>query len=369
MNDTKILNSCFLLPLFLFIFQIGFSQSVWPGDVNNNGIVNKIDLLYLGYAFGETVTRRNIIDGIWEPKELPLTWEENFPNGVNYLYADCNGDGLVNEADATIILNHIGLTHDDIPFVPDEFLQGVSGTDPACEFINPPTAVPADQLFNLEIGLGDTELPINNTSGFTFFLNITPAIIGLNNTQFTLNQNSWLDTDTTQIILAQQKDTEQVRLKVAYTKTDRIPLNGSGSVGTVSFVIETDVIDLLVIDSVTFTIDSIVVLDEALNPIPVVADTLKLFIDRDLKVNTMEHPLLTKIALYPNPNRGLSLLESPTGLLEKVEIINELGQIVFSQQLMDAQFQSIDYQQLPKGFYWLRLYTLKGIKTIKTQKL
>lgn len=359
----------FLLVISIAFTQLAFTQSVWPGDVNNNGIVNKVDLLYLGYAFSETGASRDAIDGTWSPKMLPVAWDNSFPNGVNYLYADCNGDGLVDEQDASIVLDNIGLTHNDIPFQPDEFLQGSSGMDPACEFLSPPSAVPVDQLFNLEIGLGNIELPINNASGFSFFLNIEPAIIGLNNTQFTLNQNSWLDTDTSQIIIAQQKDTENVRLKVAYTKTDRIPLSGSGSVGTVSFVIETNVIDLLITDSVTFTIDSIIVLDEGLNPIPVVPDTLKLWIDRDLKVSNVENPLLTKIVAYPNPNRGFSLLESPDGLLEKVEIINEMGQIILTQTLQNTRLQSINYQQLPPGLYWLKLYTRKGIKTIKTQKL
>lgn len=44
--------------------------------MNNNGIVNKIDLLYLGFAFGETGTARTALGGTWEANDLPTEWGE-----------------------------------------------------------------------------------------------------------------------------------------------------------------------------------------------------------------------------------------------------------------------------------------------------
>lgn len=71
--------------------------------MNNNGIVSKVDLLYLGYAFGKNGFARTTSSGEWAANDLPQTREGNFPNGVKSLYADCNGDGKVDELDATII--------------------------------------------------------------------------------------------------------------------------------------------------------------------------------------------------------------------------------------------------------------------------
>ncbi|MEM6316992.1 MAG: T9SS type A sorting domain-containing protein [Bacteroidota bacterium] len=361
---------------FLIIFitiilnQIGLTQSIWPGDVNNNGVVNKVDLLYLGYAFGETGPPRAAEDSTWNAQSLPQDWAGNFPNGLNYLYADCNGDGIVNELDADIIKAHIGLSHDDVLFEPDVPLSGMQGVNPACRFINPPAVAPVDQLFDLEIGLGDLEIPVENMSGFTFFINVDPAIIGLNNTAFTFDNATFLDGGEDISIAAQRRDLDQVRLEVAYTKTDRVPVSGFGSIGKVSFILETDVIDLLVIDTVTFTIDSIIVLDDELTPIPVAADTLKLFIDRALKVNTNDHyPTPNQVEVYPNPNNGLLLVEAPMKNLEFAEIINTLGQIEWRQPLAKVDFQHLNLQTLQAGVYWLKLYTEQGTVTKKIQKL
>lgn len=362
------MNRFSFILFFFFLAQNLTAQSVWPGDVNNNGVVNKVDLLYLGYAFGATGEARIEQNGDWTPKTAPALWENDFPNDTNYSFADCNGDGIVDLADADIIIRNLGFTHNDIIFIPDEFPQGVSGTNPACEFINTPIVAPVDQVFNLEIALGSQALPIDSMSGFTFFVKVEPAVLGVNNTNFTITNNAWIEGDENTALLTQQQDLENVKLKVAYTKIDQNNLTGSGSIASVSFLIESDVIDLLVIDTVTFTIDSVLVLDNNLEPIPVVADVLKLAIDRDFMVNTTEHPLLSAIDLFPNPNKGLLVIESMESILDRLEIINPLGQVVFQQKLQKTPLQVIDIQELPRGMYWVNLLTKHGIKTKKIQK-
>jgi len=359
----------FLLIIFLFLQIVGFSQSVWPGDVNNNGIVNKVDLLFLGYAFGETGAARENATEDWNANISPEAWEGSFPNGLNFLYADCNGDGVINELDAIIITNNVGLSHDDVLFVPDEVLLGMEGINPECRFINPPAAAPVDQPFSLEIGLGNMDIPTENISGFTFIVDVEPAILGIDNTEFSFNPNGWIDNTVASAFHVQQKELGEARLKVAYTKIDRVPVTGFGSIASVSFVLETDVIDLFIIDTVTFTLDSIIVLDDELNPIPIVTEPLKLAIDKNLMVSTQEHPSLATIQVYPNPSKGFFLLESSESVLEKLEVVNELGQHVFYQSLNSNLFQSVDLQHLDSGFYWFKIHTKYGVKAKRIQKL
>jgi len=188
------------------------------------------------------------------------------------------------------------------------------------------------------------------------------------NTTLTLRTDTWIENTAATSFEVQQKALGESQLKVAFTKTNRIPVSGSGLIGEVTFVLETDVIDLFVIDTVTFSLDSIIVLDSELQPIPIVTQPLKLPIDKDLKVSTQEHPLVSSIGVYPNPNKGLLLLESPKGILERLEIVNNLGQTVFTQSLTKNNFQSVDFQHLNSGFYWLRIHTEYGIKTAPIQK-
>ena len=358
--------SIFILLLFQ---QIGWTQSVWPGDVNNNGVVNKVDLLHLGYAFGETGSARLIQGSDWDSYDLPMLWEGSFPNGMNFLYADCNGDGVVDIEDAEIIKKNLRLSHNDVNFIPDEILAGEQGENPSCKFMNPPSAVPVDQLFSLEIGLGDIDIPIDNISGFTFFVQARPQAIGINNTEFTFDADSWIESNEDISIKAQRKDLDKVRLEVAFTKTDRIPVGGFGSLGKVSFLIEEDIVDFFIIDSITFMIDSIIVLDNNLEPIPIVSDTLTIAIDKDLKVSTSPSLELASIEVYPNPNKGLLLIAAEAVSLSRVEVINAIGQKVYTQIPNNQSFQAINIQHLEKGFYWVKLYSNHGIKTEKIHKL
>ena len=76
-----------ILPFFLIcLVQITSAQLVWPGDVNNNGIVNEVDLLTLGKAFGAAGPSRGETNLIWQGEEIIEQWEGTFPNGLNYAF-------------------------------------------------------------------------------------------------------------------------------------------------------------------------------------------------------------------------------------------------------------------------------------------
>ena len=78
--------------------------SVFPGDTDNNGIVDALDVLPIGVYFFENGTPRET-GFIWSPANV-LTWE-TFPA----TYADANGDGVVNEKDIIGIGVNWGNTH------------------------------------------------------------------------------------------------------------------------------------------------------------------------------------------------------------------------------------------------------------------
>jgi len=66
-----------LLISFLFLSnRTATHAQVWPGDVNNNGIVNHVDLIYLGEIFFQTGPPRFFPEqGIfWEEKLINAPW-------------------------------------------------------------------------------------------------------------------------------------------------------------------------------------------------------------------------------------------------------------------------------------------------------
>ncbi len=79
--------------------------SVYPGDTDNNGIVDALDVLPIGVYFFESGTPRETgFD--WSPYNV-LPWET-----IPATYADANGDGVVNEVDIIGIGVNWGNTHE-----------------------------------------------------------------------------------------------------------------------------------------------------------------------------------------------------------------------------------------------------------------
>ena len=60
------------LPLLvaLILWSVSASGQVWPGDVNNNGVVNNVDLLYLGFAHGHVGPARPGPSSQWEEQAV-----------------------------------------------------------------------------------------------------------------------------------------------------------------------------------------------------------------------------------------------------------------------------------------------------------
>lgn len=66
---------------------------VWPGDTNNDGLVNQTDVLPIGLQWAKTGTARANASSNWVGQSC-TPW-----NPVAATYADANGDGVVNQAD------------------------------------------------------------------------------------------------------------------------------------------------------------------------------------------------------------------------------------------------------------------------------
>lgn len=89
---------------FLFLLLLPFPalcQVLLPGDANNDGRVNHVDLLAIGLNFGQTGPPRiPTAQGFdWTPKPFQL-WPTALPTtGVNDGFSDCDGDGIVSPED------------------------------------------------------------------------------------------------------------------------------------------------------------------------------------------------------------------------------------------------------------------------------
>lgn len=365
----------------LFFSQTFFAQTVRPGDVNNNGIVNEFDLLYLGLAFGETGTARATIDSSWTAQTIIENWTGSFPNGLNFVYADCNGDGVVSEADADVIEKNYLESHNDVPFIPDDVLAGVAGEDPKIAFLTEDLVVPEGGSIDLDIGLGSANIPVDSILGLAFTIKVNPELFQGNRIKFKFEKDSWLGADDAVSITKnlKQNPKENGRFTVAFTRTDKMPVADFGLIGKVSFVLETDIIDLLKDgkDSLQVQIDSVIITDDNLEPLPAIGNSINLQLEElidstitsvDSTTTSIDNPILEQIKVFPNPTAGWLLIKTANIQTAYFEVLNSLGQVVLRQKGTTDNFQSLDLRPFPQGSYWLRFHTEYGLKHEHIQK-
>jgi hypothetical protein len=137
---------------------------VWPGDTNNNGIVDQADILPLGLHWGKTGPARQNASMVWSGQLAPQA----------ATYADANGDGTVNQADVLPIGLNWNKTHTQSLMV--EALSPVQlnkGLITARLVIADSGSKAPDQNFYIDIRINE----VSNLFGLSFEMIYTPASI------------------------------------------------------------------------------------------------------------------------------------------------------------------------------------------------
>ena len=83
------------------------SELVWPGDINNDKIVDQVDILYYGLSFGETGPSRQNQSAVWQAHEAP-SWYEFQINNTNAVHSDANGNGICDLDDSEVLIENYG---------------------------------------------------------------------------------------------------------------------------------------------------------------------------------------------------------------------------------------------------------------------
>jgi len=259
--------------LFFLLFWCAWhtplhSQQVWPGDVDNNGIVEHIDVLYLGYAFGSTGPPRPGGYTNFTGQNLEERWDDNFPDGINYGYADTDGNGTINGIDIIAVDTFYGKTHGEVLFF-KEFMTG-NGAPPLTAIPEQSTAM-GEESISFSFELGSPEQPVEDFYGVAFSFRYDTSYMRIIPDSFAVAADSWILGSNTSpdslLILIKDKPLEG-RVDVAITRRDQQGVTGHGPIATATIVIETIVIGPAEQD-IKYGVDSVFLIDEAFSTLPV----------------------------------------------------------------------------------------------------
>lgn len=354
--------------LYFLALNVNLNAQLWPGDVNNNGEVNSFDLLYLGYAYGALGPTRPNASTNWIAQTAAPSWGNQFPtNLIDISYADCDGNGIVEDQDILVINQNYQLTH---TVVPDPILVGLPGLDPTVEVKRSTTdTLTPGALEIFEIHLGPSH--ISNFYGVSFTISYDTAYVDsvvkvLPATGWITNngQDKVIQVDQ-EYILPNSANGKDGRIDVAYSRTNGLPVFGTGIVGLFAIIMEDNVNGKLPTD-IDFEIEVIDVrmTDPFLNFIPTVPSISNFLIVSDTTtLNNTQNLLLDdkSIQIYPNPASDFCSISSPVLPFNQVEVIDMKGRTIQTHVVENSFDVQIDVNHLPKGIYIIKLFTNKGI--------
>ena len=219
------------------------SSNVWPGDVNNDGIVNNTDRSILYLFFNESGTPRNQQGIDWQAYPA-INWEVSHTNGNDIKHFDCDGNGFINFNDNNAIIDNWGETHNEgfnNPDVPNSIGFGLFGTDYQI-YLRPTNQVNTNPLI-MDVVLESINGNDLNLFGgyFTIDYNNVNAHITDADVVF---YNSWLGIPNNNLMWDYRNFPNSKKIEIAFSKTNGVASLGSGVIGQVAFQIDHSMFNL-----------------------------------------------------------------------------------------------------------------------------
>jgi SprB repeat/Secretion system C-terminal sorting domain len=342
-------------------FFIPETGCVYPGDADNDGVANNLDLLPIALHNTATGTGRPSGSTQWTGQYCN-DWSQNIQNTTtNLKYTDCDGDGTIAAADTLVILQNYGQTHQRQPFIATPHNNSPSIT---CNF---PTnnVLPTVFPYTLQAGImiGDAASPATDIMGLAFTINYDP--MAATSANMLLTNLSWLGADSELYHLTH--DDGQGHLDIAVSRFDGAVRNGYGQVATVNFIIEDNVIGRGM-NSTNYPFVVNVTGIKAINnqnmPKTVIGTQTQTVLD-NMITNTTQTSLNNAIIIAPNPvTNGVLTIKSPINC-QTVTISNVLGQVLLTQPIEPSIIEAesnfeLKLPILANGIYLLTLTTAEG---------
>ncbi|MBL7828243.1 MAG: T9SS type A sorting domain-containing protein [Saprospiraceae bacterium] len=352
----KSIGNSYFSELYAYIppYSLPTSECVWPGDADNNNVVNHFDLLYLGLGIGAGHEPRLNGDEIWQGDDSNDWPQSTARRHINFKNFDTNGDGLINQSDTSAIYKH--------------WTQAIRKFDRTSPWALPAPLDTVIEQTRLEL-LADTI-----STGTTVLIPVSLSASGIQGLAFSISYDSSLIADAPRFIPASswlgtpgnlldvQKDFPgQSRLDVAITRINQFAVSGSGVIGHIEFKYKLLPADSLLKTHLFATRVIAITPDEQLIGF---SDTRKPVI---LKGGVVSGVLgdsrgLGEFKVSPNPASDVVWVESEYELIDRIEVIH-VGGAILSKISPDFPSQNVAVKLdfLPSGVYFLKLFCKNNV--------
>jgi Zn-dependent metalloprotease/ligand-binding sensor domain-containing protein len=341
-------------------------ECVWPGDANNDGIVNIYDLLKIGEIYGRSGIPRSEVSGFFEGYPA-ADWTGDFwIDGTNQKYADANGDGWIDQSDYLIIEENYRKTH------------GVGYSDPSSEISPVNLQAAITQLPHegnngqmvVDILIMNEDVPyLDQLYGVAFKLDYdipglefaTPPIINF--------ANSDLGESPAEVLSISEHSPNEPVIEAAITRIDHLNHPGVSIVGQADFIVIGDNIPTGDTIPITFQFKGTRAVSKDGSIIPLGAPTQEFLLIGNT-VTTNKVTSKTTWTVGPNPSSGRFWLKAEGHIPEQttIQVISSHG-ILMKTLSHKGPSKMVDLSGHPPGVYFLRIETKHDLIIKKVIKI
>ncbi len=260
------------LVVFLMLNGIAQAQSVWPGDMNNNGIVNCADVLYWSVANGKTGPIRASQGIVWQAYPMPGAWQWSFhgEEGINYAYADANGDGKVDNQDVeTAVQNNFFKSRSTT--AADRFSSISPLATTKLELSANESSANSGETVTFDIAFNGN-ISLNNRSfqGIALVISYNPELV--DPTSFSFEKSAELDPSNTFSYVFAKNNPAKGEVEIAVVRTRRTDLLSYGARKLVHFSFR--IADGANAQNLNVGVKNVIYCDDELTPHPISVNNL-----------------------------------------------------------------------------------------------
>lgn len=341
----------------LYINVLNPNNTINAGDADQNGRVENYDVLTIGLAYNLVGPGRGT-----QFSSASLAWQPSAYVSSDPGAADCNGDGIVDSLDASLLETVYGNSFAvENPYtVPTSPCR--NGIPLFIQSTNGDSIYDGDTL-DLLIKLGQDQ-SLNDAYGVAFTLELDNAFADADAVTFETDQ-SWLLQNNTGLFFKRSFRTDG-KIEMAVTRTNHNTATGGGTLLRARVPID-DNIDGIVSapgwHALQFSLTNVRLVSEYNVLLDVCTKQPQLNV---YKIPTgINGPGTTQLKLYPNPSGGIFFIEAEK--IEAVELTDLTGRLVYNITGNNLNRVSINTGQaaLAAGCYLVKVRTANFTATQK----
>lgn len=339
--------------------QYCVGDCVWSGDANNDGIVDIVDLLPIGYCQGELGFGRPNANTSWYG-QFSNNWQQPLMPGLNMKYMDTNGDGEIGQDDVNALDLNYYKTHNITP----EKVKNYKQLPLSFQLLTPNPQI--GDMVEVDVIMGTPNNPAVDMQGFTMDMTIDESVVNYNSFAMSWYADSWMTYNSPYLHLAKKHSGYQADF--GFVRSGGSAASGFGKVAKMSFVIEDDVMGFRDEDGL-MTANITMGGGKTMGSDGMMYDIEPQIIP--IKINTKKNRTgfdANKVITYPNPaNNEVNIYVNGGYELSSYQVYNLAGQQI-KQGYASGKSTQINISELLNGVYFVKVITDGGVVTKKIVK-